>query len=64
VLSLTRRFPRTFDTVAFQQTLPSGLSWVAADIPIYCKRPGWGISGQTLACVYVPPGGSGSTGPR
>lgn len=54
----------TFDEVVFVQTLPSGLTWPAADVPVYCRGAGWGISdgGRTLRCVYTPPGGTGSTG--
>lgn len=52
----------TFDRVEFTQTLPAELSWQSADVPSYCKGTGWNITGQTLTCVYVPPGGTGTTG--
>ncbi len=52
----------SFDRVEFTQTLPDGLSWVAANVPLYCQGPGWDIAGQTLTCIYVPAGGTGSTG--
>lgn len=50
-----------FDAVTFVQTLPTGLSWTAGDIPAYCKGSGWSIVGRTLTCVYAPSGG-GHTG--
>lgn len=52
----------TFDRVTFTQTLAEGLSWRAADVPAYCKGPGWQIDGRTLTCVFVPSGGKGQTG--
>jgi uncharacterized repeat protein (TIGR01451 family) len=58
----TRGVQGTFDRVALAQTLAVGLSWRAADVPAYCKGPGWQISGRTLTCVFVPVGGKGQTG--
>jgi uncharacterized repeat protein (TIGR01451 family) len=52
----------SFDRVVFTQTLPVGLSWTASGVPVYCQGAGWSISGRTLTCVYVPSGGSGTTG--
>ena len=54
--------PESFDRITVELPLPAGLSWRAADIPIYCRGAGWQIAGQTLTCVYEPPGGTGSTG--
>jgi uncharacterized repeat protein (TIGR01451 family) len=52
----------TFDRLVLEQTLPAGLSWRESDVPLYCQGAGWGISGQTLTCVYEPVGGTGTTG--
>ena len=53
-----------YDKLTFTQTLPAALRWDAANIPLYCKGAGWGISGDglTLTCVYVPSSSTAHTG--
>lgn len=54
----------SYDKLTFTQTLPAALRWDTANVPLYCKGAGWGISadGLTLTCVYVPSGAAAHTG--
>jgi uncharacterized repeat protein (TIGR01451 family) len=54
----------SYDKLTFTEVLPAALRWDTANIPLYCKGAGWGISGDglTLTCVYVPSGATAHTG--
>jgi uncharacterized repeat protein (TIGR01451 family) len=54
----------SYDKLTFTEVLPAALRWDTANVPLYCKGAGWGISGDglTLTCVYVPTGAAAHTG--